>query len=141
MEHSVSVAHGAAHAGAHPTWIPLAGLVAAVLGIGLAWLGYQRRAFSPAAVRQVLRPLATLLERRYYIDDIFEWAYRNLYLGLSTLIGWIDRYVIDGLVNFATWLTWVAAGRIRRTQTGRAQDALYAIALGLLLLAFLASRF
>ena len=37
-------------------------------------------------------------------------------------------------------LTWVTAGRVRLTQTGKAQDALYAVALGLLLLALLALR-
>jgi len=82
-----------------------------------------------------------LLERRYFIDDFFEFLYRYLYLGLSGLIGWIDRFIIDGLVNYLTWLTYAIAGSVRRTQTGRAQDALYAIAIGLLLLVFLALRF
>jgi NADH-quinone oxidoreductase subunit L len=140
MEQSVSAAHGAAHGAEHPAWIPIAGTLAALLGIGVAVLGYQRGAFSPAAVKERFAAFATLLERRYYIDDMFEWAYRWLYLGLSHLIGWFDRYVIDGVVNFLTWLTWVAAGRIRLSQTGKPQDALYAVAIGLLILAFLATR-
>ena len=139
MGHSVSTEH-AGHLAEHPVIVPILGTAAALLGIAIAWLGYQRRAFSPAAISQSFRPLSVLLERRYYIDDAFEWAYRWLYLGLGTLIGWIDRYVIDGLVNFLTWLTWVVAGRVRLTQTGKAQDALYAVALGLLLLAVLALR-
>jgi NADH-quinone oxidoreductase subunit L len=140
MEHSISVAHGAAHAAEHPSWIPIAATLAAALGIAIAWLGYQRNAFTPANIYDNLRSISTLLERRYYVDDVFEWAYRNFYLGLSTLIGWIDRYVVDGVVNFLTWSTWVIAGRVRLTQTGKAQDALYAVALGLLLLALLALR-
>jgi NADH-quinone oxidoreductase subunit L len=80
----------------------------------------------------------TLLERRYFVDDAFVLAYRLLYLGLGAVVGWIDRYVVDGLVNFVTWLTWVVARRLRRLETGRAQDALYAVAVGLLLLVLLA---
>ena len=56
------------------------------------------------------------------------------------MVGWIDRYLIDGLVNFLTWLVYRLAGMLRGTQTGRAQDALYAVAIGILLLAFLALR-
>ena len=74
------------------------------------------------------------------IDEIFVFFYRVLYLGLGAVVGWIDRYVIDGLVNFVSWATWQVAGHLRRVQTGRAQDALYAIAIGFLLLVILAMR-
>jgi NADH-quinone oxidoreductase subunit L len=139
MGHSISAAHAAA-GGEHPGWIPIAGTIAALLGIGIAYLGYQARAWSPAAVHRAFGPVSTLLERRYYIDDFFEALYRWLYLGLGAVIGWFDRYVIDGLVNFATWLTWVFAREARSSQTGKAQDALYAVAIGLIVLAFLAFR-
>ncbi len=141
MQHSLTMTHAAGHASAHPSWIPLAGTSAAVLGILIAFLGYQRRAFSPEKVHGAFGPVSTLLERRYYIDDFFEFLYRWLYLGLSSLIGWIDRFIVDGVVNWLTWLTYAIAERLRRTQTGRVQDALYAIAIGLLLLVFLALRF
>jgi NADH-quinone oxidoreductase subunit L len=140
MHHSISVPH-ATHLSEHPVIVPILGTIAAVLGITLAWLGYHRRAFAPEKIHRAFGPVSTLLERRYFIDDFFESLYRVFYLGLSTLIGWIDRYIVDGLVNWLTWITYVIAGWIRRTQTGRAQDALYAIALGLLLLVFLALRF
>ena len=83
-------------------------------------------------------PLTTLLERRYFVDDLFVMLYRLLYLGLGAVVGWIDRYVVDGLVNLLSWLTWRLAGRLRSIQTGRAQDALYAVAVGFLILALLA---
>jgi len=140
MQHSISVSH-APSAAAHASWIPLAGTAAAVLGFLLALFGYQLKLFSPEKIYRAFGPISTLLERRYFIDDFFEFLYRTCYLGLSALIGWIDRFIIDGLVNYLTWLTYALAGWVRRTQTGRAQDALYAIAIGLLLLVFLALRF
>ncbi len=130
---------GATHAQA-PAFVPWLGALAAAAGIGLAALGYQFGAFRPEAVRRAAGPLVTLLERRYYVDDVFLPAYRVLYLGLGALVGWVDRYIVDGLVNFATWAVWGLAGRLRGLQNGSAQDALYAVAVGLLLLALLAVR-
>jgi NADH-quinone oxidoreductase subunit L len=141
LERSISVAghHEASHAGL-AALIPYLGTAGAAFGILVAWLGYQRRAFRPEAIRAAAGPLVTLLERRYFIDEIFVFFYRVLYLGLGAVVGWIDRYVIDGLVNFVSWATWQVAGQLRRVQTGRAQDALYAIAIGFLLLVILAMR-
>ena len=141
LERSISVAghHEASHAGLAAS-IPYLGTAAAVGGILVAWLGYQRRAFRPEAIRAAAGPLATLLERGYFVDEVFLFFYRTLYLRLGAVIGWIDRYVIDGLVNFVSWATWRVAGVLRRVQTGRAQDALYAIAIGFLLLVILAMR-
>jgi NADH-quinone oxidoreductase subunit L len=124
----------------HATWIPFVGTAVALAGIALAWLGYQRRAFDPGRLASAVRPLTTLLERRYYVDDVFLGLYRLVYLGLGTVVGWVDRYLVDGIVNFVSWLTWQCARGARRVQTGMVQDALYAIAIGFLLLALLALR-
>jgi NADH-quinone oxidoreductase subunit L len=140
IDHSISLpaAHGAT--GAATGFVPFLGLLAGLLGIALAYLGYQARTFRPARIYNALHPLSVLLERRYFIDEIFEALYRTLYLGLGAVIGWIDRYLIDGVVNLLTWTTYAIAGLFRRTQTGRAQDALYAVAIGILLLALLALK-
>jgi len=137
LAHSISLP---AHAtpGDAPGFIAFLGLGAAIAGIGLAWLGYQARAFRPEAIHAAAGPLATLLERGYFVDDLFLFLYRVLYLGLGALVGWIDRYVVDGAVNLLTWLTYGIGKRLVRLQTGRAQDALYAIAVGFLLLALMA---
>ncbi len=121
-----------------PVFVPILGTLAALSGLALSWLAYQRRSFDPGAVRRAVGPVATLLERRYFVDDAFELVYRRAYLGLSSVVGWFDRYVVDGLVNAATWMTWLVAGRLRGMQNGRVQDALYAVAAGLVLLAWLA---
>jgi NADH-quinone oxidoreductase subunit L len=138
LGHSISVPASHGEPAATPGFIPLLGSLAALLGIALAYLGYQARVFRPASVHEALRPVSRLLEHRYFVDDLFEALYRTLYLGLGAVVGWIDRYVIDGIVNFLTWLTYRIAGALRRTQTGRAQDALYAVAVGIVLLALLA---
>ncbi len=138
MSHSISIGSEAGAAVEGGALVPAMGLSAAVAGIGLAWLGYQRRAFRPEAIAQTFAPITTLLQRRYFIDELFLALYRACYLGVSSLVGWTDRYIVDGVVNWVTWLTYQAAQRLRATQNGKAQDALYAVAIGFLLLACLA---
>jgi hypothetical protein len=46
----------------------------------------------------------------------------------------VDRYIVDGILNALSAWTLTAGDRLRRIQTGQAQDYLYGIALGVLLL-------
>jgi len=129
------------HAGSEehaPLYVPLLGTAAALTGLAIAWAGYQRRSFDPGAVRRSLAPFVTVLERRFFVDDVFEAGYRFVYLRISSAVGWLDRYVVDGLVNAVSWGTWSAAARLSRIQSGRVQDALYAVAAGLVLLVWMA---
>ncbi|HXV77308.1 MAG TPA: NADH-quinone oxidoreductase subunit L, partial [Candidatus Polarisedimenticolaceae bacterium] len=137
IEHSISSGAGRAER-SHSLFVPLVKTAVAVAGIVLAWLGYQARAFEPAALARRFAPITRLLERRYYVDDLLYALYRALYLGAGAVVGWFDRYIVDGLVNLVSWIGWRLAARARGVQTGRAQDALYAIAVGFLLLALLA---
>jgi len=127
-----------AHEASTPIFVPILGTAAAAAGLAIAWAAYQRGALDPGAVRRAAHPIVTVLERRFYVDDVFEAGYRVVYLGVSSAVGWFDRYVVDGVVNAVTWGTWILAGRLRTLQSGRVQDALYFVAGGLLLLAWLA---
>ena len=57
---------------------------------------------------------------------------------LSRLIGWFDRYVVDGVLNALSAWTLRAGDRLRRLQTGLPQDYVYGIAFGVLVLFVLA---
>jgi NADH-quinone oxidoreductase subunit L len=135
---ATSIAHETAPVAHAPLFVPILGTTAALSGLAIAWAGYQRRSFDPARVRRAFGPVVTVLERRWYVDDVFEGVYRFAYLNISSAVGWIDRYVVDGLVNAVTWATWSGAGRLTAIQTGRVQDALYAVAAGIVFLAWLA---
>lgn len=136
---SISLPAGATESSNGGAALPLAASGAGLAGIAVAWLGYRAAWFSPAAAAERLGPLTRLVERRYYLDDLFLFLYRTAYLGLGRALGWLDRYVVDGVVNLVTWATAEAAATARRVHTGRVQDALYAVALGLMLLVLLVS--
>ena len=54
---------------------------------------------------------------------------------VAATVGFFDRYIVDGLVNLFGWGTLELGDRLRRIQTGRVRDYLYAAALGAVLFA------
>ena len=76
------------------------------------------------------QPSLTLSE----VDAAFLAVYRVVLLSLASVVGWIDRYLVDGVVNVASAMTVGAGDRLRHIQTGRVQDYFYGVTLGLLML-------
>ncbi len=90
-------------------------LLLALAGLGLARTVYLSRRPSPD-VFTATRPRAslhTMLERRYWIDDLYNYIGSKVVYGLARLSDFIDRYLIDGFVNL------VARGTVL---TGRGTD-------------------
>jgi NADH:ubiquinone oxidoreductase subunit 5 (subunit L)/multisubunit Na+/H+ antiporter MnhA subunit len=95
---------------------------------------YQRPVIDPARVAAALGPLDAVARHRYGIDAMYAVLYRGFLLGFSRLVGWIDRYLVDGLLNVLSAWTLRGGDVLRRVQTGQAQDYVYAVAFGVLVL-------
>jgi NADH-quinone oxidoreductase subunit L len=134
----VTLAMGAQQAWHHqaegPGWLPGVSVALAAAGIGLAWVMYQRPLVDPARMAAALRPIDWMARRRYGLDALFAGLYRVGLLAFSRLVGWIDRYLVDGVVNVLSAWTLRAGDRLRGLQSGQPQDYVYGIALGALLL-------
>jgi NADH-quinone oxidoreductase subunit L len=115
-------------------WLPPLSLGLAAAGLLLAWGTYQRGVVSAAALAAALGPIDYLARRRYGLDSLYAGLYRGFVLGLSRLVGWVDRYLVDGLLNVGSALTLRAGDLLRRIQSGQAQDYVYGVAFGVLLL-------
>ena len=89
-------------------------VVVALLGIGLGWLLF---------TRQPVRPMPTLLENKYYVDEIYDGAIINPIEQGSRHILWqvVDVRIIDGVVNGVAQLFASLAGTLRLLQTGFAR--------------------
>jgi len=124
----------AEHHGEAPAWLPAISLAAAFAGIALAWAAYQRGIIEPARLAVALAPIDFLARRRYFLDAIFTGIYRFVLLGFSRVVGWVDRYVVDGVLNALSAAAMHTGDRLRRLQSGRAQDYVYGVVLGVLLL-------
>jgi NADH-quinone oxidoreductase subunit L len=117
-----------------PAWLMPIAVGSAVGGILLAWLTYQRRIINAGALARVCGPLRYAAMRRFWIDDVIEAAYGVALLGFSRAIGWFDRYVIDGVLNVVSAWTLTSGDDLRTMQTGRVQDYVYGVAVGLMIL-------
>jgi NADH-quinone oxidoreductase subunit L len=125
---------GAADETHGPTWLMWLSIGLAVAGILFAWIIYQRRAIDPGRLAATFGVLDLAARRKFWLDDLYGGLYRGAVLALSRTVGWVDRYLVDGVVNVASAWTLRGGDELRRIQTGRAQDYLYGIALGFLLL-------
>ncbi len=122
-------------AGEHgPGWLAPLSLGLAAAGIVLAWATYQARVVSADLLATLLAPLDVAARRRYGLDALYALLYRGAMLGCSRVIGWLDRYVVDGVVNMASAWSLRAGDLLRRIQTGVPQDYVYGVAFGVLVL-------
>jgi NADH-quinone oxidoreductase subunit L len=117
-----------------PGWLTPSAVVVALSGIVLAWLTYQRRAISADALATAFAPIRYAALRKFWLDDIFLALYRYVLLTFSRAVGWTDRYLVDGVLNVVSAWTLDAGDRLRRIQTGKVQDYVWAVGLGLLAL-------
>ena len=123
----------AGHVAEAPAWLAPAAVGTALAGILLAWLTYQRRAIDAGNLAAMFGPIRRAALARFWIDDVFEFAFGVLLLGFSRIVGWLDRYLVDGVLNVVSAWTLDAGDELRAIQTGKAQDYVYGVAVGLLI--------
>jgi NADH-quinone oxidoreductase subunit L len=117
-----------------PPWLMPSAVGVAAAGILLAWATYQRRAIDPGTFTSMFAPLHRAALKKFWIDDLFEHVIAASVLAFSRAVGWLDRYIVDGVLNALSAWTLTAGDDMRTMQSGRAQDYVYGVAVGLLVL-------
>ncbi|MBN1320786.1 MAG: NADH-quinone oxidoreductase subunit L [Thermoleophilia bacterium] len=110
----------------------VASVIVAGLGIVLAWFMYVRRTDLPALVGRKLRPVYKVVYNKFYVDEFYAATVVRLTVDGSRWV-WknFDDRIIDGAVNGTAWL-WQHAGALARPlQTGRVQNYLLGMFIGL----------
>jgi len=104
--------HSAAeHAGAAPEFnVMVAGIstVLALLGIGLAYLMYIKGVISPEAMGTRLKPIYTLIFRKYYVDELYEdqIVRKGFYKYIANAFKWFDEHFVDNAnVHLSNWVS------------------------------------
>jgi NADH-quinone oxidoreductase subunit L len=102
----------------------LVGAAVAIGALGLL-LGFRatlRRPILPAAQAPADTGLARVLNRKYYVDELYDALVVRPVVWLSRVVLWrgVDQGVVDGAaVNGAAWASRVAGGGLRLLQTGQ----------------------
>jgi NADH-quinone oxidoreductase subunit L len=117
-----------------PGWLMPSAVAVALAGILLAWLTYQQRAVNAASLAAAFAPIRYAALRKFWLDDMFETLYGSVLLAFSRLVGWFDRYIVDGVLNVLSAWTLTSGDDLRTLQSGRAQDYVYGVAVGLVVL-------
>ena len=130
---------GHAEAAEHevPGWLTPSAITAALAGIGLAWLTYGSKAINGESLASAFGPIRTAALNRFWIDEVFIAVYKGVLMGIGRVIGWLDRYIVDGVLNVVSAWTLTAGDDLRTIQTGKAQDYVYGVAVGVLILVLL----
>jgi len=118
-------------------WLAFAGFAAAT------WLYLLQPAMAPR-IAQALRPLVTVLERKYWFDEVYQavFARGSLLLGRGLWKGGDVALIDNGLVNGSAALISRLSGLLRQLQSGYLYHYAFAMILGLIALmgAFVWSR-
>jgi NADH-quinone oxidoreductase subunit L len=103
-----------------------------IAGIAVAWALYSARRWPVPRIP----PLQTVLERKFYFDDAYDWAfYRPAVLIARALNGLIERPLIAGSLTGVAFGARRAGGEIAETQTGLVRTYAFLLATGVAALA------
>jgi len=153
------------HEGAIHVTATLTAFSTALAGVLLAAAMYLWRIVSPDVVARVFRPVYTFLANRWYFDELYHAIFVVPVLGIAKLASandrgvidriidglawgtrqiagidaWIDRTLVDGLVNATAAATWSAGLELKKLQTGHLRQYVMFIVVGTVALFVLAS--
>ena len=104
-------------------------------GIGLAAAFYYYGQPAAATLQARLRPLHTLVERKYYMDEIAETVIVRwlLHRRIGAALEAFDTHVVDAVANGVGRATSLAGDTVRRTETGQLQAYSSVFFLGVIL--------
>jgi len=112
------------------------GGIATLLGIAglvLSYLVYGNHQLHPDR-SVVLRQLAALA-RSGLVDQFYARLFHGAVIPLARIVGWVDRYLVDGVMNLTAWVALRASRRLQLVQTGNVLDYVFAVIAGVVLLA------
>ncbi len=124
---------------AHPGWLPWVATLAAVLGIGGAWMLYgQGKTENAERLKNIFGPIYTLVYNKFYMDEVWLFiTHKIIFDRIAAPIKWFDRKVVDGSMDLTGWLLQVGGKGIRLAQSGQLQFYLGATVVGFIMLLFL----
>ncbi len=134
LKHMGDAWHGSFALLTHSVVTPVFWLAAS--GVFTAWFLYLKRPNLPAAIRQKLLGLYTLLDRKYYFDDLYIKGFAAGGRSFGRFL-WRkgDELIIDGLlVNGTARSVGRLAGVMRHIQTGYLYTYAFAMIIGLTML-------
>ena len=99
------------------------------LGLGLGFYLPLNRAWSRSSAKS-LRTLQDLLGNDFYTEKLYQGTVVRLVSTLSAASNWVDRYVVDGAVNFVGAASLFSGEGLKYSASGRSQNYILTIVVG-----------
>jgi NADH-quinone oxidoreductase subunit L len=107
-------------------------VVTALLGLFVAWFLYVKKPGSSTAIVKKLGPVYTLVEHKFYVDEIYNAVFVTFVMGFTRIIlyGLGDRITVDGVGKIGSWMAMDLGEGARRLQSGNLRSYAGWLALG-----------
>ena len=113
-------------------------VVAAIVGIVVAYTMYFKDSNKPADVAARLKGLYTASLNKFYLDEVWMFITKKVIFNcVSRPIAWFDRHVIDGTMDNIANVTQKASHRVRGLQSGQMQRYVAFLVAGTILITIL----
>ncbi|MDP2673283.1 MAG: NADH-quinone oxidoreductase subunit L [Dehalococcoidia bacterium] len=121
----------------HFPWdVAVLSTLAAVAGLAGGFYFWSGDATPARRAAELFRPAYVTLQRRYFMDDIYQWGINRVVLVAGAVIAWFDRAVVnDTGVNGSAWLGVFAGFELKFLETGKLPNYALAIVAGVIVLA------
>lgn len=97
-------------------------VVAGLIGIGLAYVIYIKKAIKAENIVARFPGVYKLLKNKYYVDEIYQWLIDKVMDGfVAKVLYWFDLHIVDGIINGLAVTVRGASSGLRRTTTGQLQ--------------------
>lgn len=147
----VDAAYGVEHAGDHAAdahHASIAGMdphffmivlssILAVAGIALAAFFFWINRELTAKLAKTFAPIVTLLENKYYIDELYDVVFVHPLKRLGGLFYVVDVLIINNLLSFVAWVPTMVGRGVRPAQSGRLSAYSLGMAMGIAVFALL----
>ncbi|MBI4358012.1 MAG: NADH-quinone oxidoreductase subunit L, partial [Candidatus Omnitrophica bacterium] len=114
------------------------GTAFALGGVVTAFFFYRLREKQRDRFRTILSWINTLLTRKYYMDELYDFILRYLQQPFAEFLSWFEkRIVVEGAVNQTAGWTGRAGSFLRKLQTGKIQNYLSLFFAGVVIVIYL----
>ncbi|MCK5315639.1 MAG: NADH-quinone oxidoreductase subunit L [Anaerolineales bacterium] len=155
------------HAAEFNYGVAISATLLALIAIFLSWLLYGRKPLTkgqPDPLKRILGPVFTVLENKYWVDELYRALFVNPYIAISRFLaetidwrfwhdwfhdtllarsyrhfarflsGPVDLGVIDGIANGLADFTTASAASMRKLQTGYVRNYALSVFIGIVLI-------
>lgn len=107
----------------------------ALLGIVYAAILYFKESNVPAGLESSFGLVYSTVKQKFYIDELYRFiTHKIIFNGIGNASAWIDKQVIDKLVNVSAGITFSVSVAIKKLQSGKVQQYLLLFIVGILCL-------